>query len=126
MFILCVNCLKQILSQLQINNDIYNLIHHINKNENNYITVDTLFNFFKSTLKRSESETLTKTILNKFDLDSDGLISFEDLKGIIARYINTSFFKYENSEKGQNVNLYASEVLTDDKFTQIVMKLKKI
>ena len=28
MFILCVNCLKQILSQAQINNDIYNLIHH--------------------------------------------------------------------------------------------------
>ncbi len=52
MFILCINCLKQILSQPQINNDIYNLIHHINKNVNNYITVDTLFNFFKSTLKR--------------------------------------------------------------------------
>ena len=47
------------------------------------------------------------------------------MKGIIARYINTSFFKYENSEKEQNVNLYASEVLTDAQFKQIVMKLKK-
>ena len=125
-FILCINYLKKILTLPQINNDIHNLIHYINKNnESNYINVDTLYNFFKANLKRSESETLTKIILNKFDLDSDGLISFEDLKGIIERYINTSFFKYENSEKGQNVNLYASDVLTDSQFKLIVHEIKK-
>ena len=40
---------------------------------------------------------LTKTLICKFDLDADGKISFEDLRGILQRYANTSFFKYENS-----------------------------
>ena len=35
-------------------------------------------------------------IIQKLDVDSDGLISFEDLTSVLKRYIHTSFFKYTN------------------------------
>ena len=42
---------------------------------------------------------LTRNTICKLDLDQDGKISFDDLKGILERHLKTSFFKYENNEK---------------------------
>ena len=124
-FLLCVENLKQLLQSNKIKNDIKLLLNYINEGkETNYITVDQLYNYFMSVFPIQIKENLTKTVICKFDLDSDGKISFEDLKGILNRYINTSFFRFENSEKGQNVNLYAEDFLTDEEFKKIVKEIK--
>ena len=123
-FLVCVEHLKKLLQNNKIKT-IQQLITHINGGiEANYITVDQLYNYFMANFPIQIKENLTKTVVCKFDLDSDGKISYDDLKGIIYRYINTSFFKYENSEKGQNVNLYAQDCLTDEQFKKIVKEIK--
>ena len=123
-FLVCVEHLKKLLQNNKIKT-IQRLITHINGGiAANCITVDQLYNYFMANFPIQIKENLTKTVVCKFDLDSDGKISYDDLKGIIYRYINTSFFKYENSEKGQNVNLYAQDCLTDEQFKKIVKEIK--
>lgn len=57
-----------------------------------YIDVNTMFNFLKTKMER-----VNKNTICKLDLDQDGKISKDDLKGIIDRFLKTSFFKYENN-----------------------------
>lgn len=84
------------------------------------ISIDQMYNF----IKKNQNLEVNKNVLNKFDLDSDGKISIDDLKGILSRYSTAPFFKYENSEKILEVNMYAEEKLTDEKFKQIVRDIK--
>ena len=132
-FLLCVNELNDIFLN-ESNKNINNLISIVNgnQNNNNYITTEQLFTYLKKRIKEKNEnkydnkyEPITKTMICKFDLDSDGKISVEDLKGILQRYTNTNFFKYENNSKNQNVNLFSSEVLSDDEFKAIVRKIKE-
>ena len=132
-FLLCVNELNKMYLN-EANKNINNLISIINgnTNNNNYITIDQLFSYLNKKIKEKNEKTytvkyepITKTVICKFDLDSDGKISVEDLKGILQRYTNTNFFKYENNDKNQNVNLFSSEVLSDDQFKAIVRKIKE-
>ena len=123
-FLLCIEHLKKIILEKKLKN-INELMNYINGgNETNSLTVDQLFKYFMDNFPIEIKENLTKTMICKFDLDSDGKISFDDLKGIINRYISTSFFKYENSEKGQYVNLFASDNLSDEQFKSIVREIK--
>ena len=123
-FLYCVDHLKKLLQTDKIKN-IQQLLNYINGGkETNSISVDQLYNYFMSKFPIQIKEKLTKTIVCKFDLDSDGKVSYEDLKGIINRFINTAFFRFENSEKGQNVNLYAEDFLTDEEFKKIVKEIK--
>ena len=69
-------------------------------------------------------KTITNKTICKLDLDADGLISYDDFRGVIGRYVNTSFFKYENAECFPDINLYPSETMKEDKFKSIVKKLK--
>ena len=127
-FLLCVNEIKKLCES--VGNDIKKTINILNGNDGtNYVIVDKLLSYLKSKIETEEFNLLidipiTKTLICKFDLDSDGKISFEDLRGILQRYANTAFFKYENSDKGQNVNLYASDYLTDEQFKAIVREIK--
>ena len=127
-FLLCVNEIKKLCES--VGNDIKKTINILNGNDGtNYVIVDKLLSYLKSKIETEEFNPLidipiTKTLICKFDLDSDGKISFEDLRGILQRYANTAFFKYENSDKGQNVNLYASDYLTDEQFKAIVREIK--
>ena len=123
-FLLCIDHLKKVIQNNKMKN-IQELINFINgSNELNYVTVEKLYKYFMTTFPIEIKENLKKTVICKFDLDSDGIISYEDLKGIINRYINTSFFKFENSEKGELVNLYAEEFLKDEEFKKIVKEIK--
>ena len=123
-FLYCVDHLKKLLQTDKIKN-IQQLLNYINGGKDtNSISVDQLYNYFMSKFPIQIKEKLTKTIVCKFDLDSDGKVSYEDLKGIINRFINTAFFRFENSEKGQNVNLYAEDFLTDEEFKKIVKEIK--
>ena len=128
-FLLCVNEIKKLCDSL--GKDITKTINYLNGNDNtNYISIDKLLSYLKSKIETEEyfsninNTPLTKTLICKFDLDADGKISFEDLRGILHRYSNTSFFKYENSEKSPNVNLYASDYLNDEQFKAIVREIK--
>ena len=131
-FLYCVNELNKIYFN-EANKNINNLIYIINGNQNNniFITTEQLYIFLKRRLEEinkntydNKYEPITKTLICKFDLDSDGKISVEDLKGILQRYTNTNFFKYENNSTNQNVNLFSSENLNDDEFKAIVRKIK--
>ena len=127
-FLMCVNEVKKLCDSL--GRDIKKTINVLNENNGtNYVTVDKLLVYLKNKIETEEfiptmDAPITKTLICKFDLDSDGKISFEDLRGILQRYANTSFFKYENSDKGQHVNLYASDYVTDEQFKAIVREIK--
>ena len=131
-FLLCVNELnKMYLNEAKNNlNDLISIIND-DKNNNKYITTDKLFSYLKKRINGNNKneynniEPITKTLICKFDLDSDGKVSVEDLKGILQRYTNTNFFKYENNSKSQHVNLFASEDLNDDEFKAIVRQIKE-
>ena len=131
-FLYCVNELNKMYLN-EANKNINNLISIINGNQNNnsFIIIDQLFLFLKKRLEEINKNTydntyepITKAIICKFDLDSDGKVSVDDLKGILQRYTNTNFFKYENNSSNQNVNLFSSENLNDDEFKAIVRKIK--
>ena len=130
-FLLCVNELNKIYFN-EANKNLNNLIYIVNGNQNNnFITTDQLFIFLNKRIKEKNDniynnnyEPITKTLICKFDLDSDGKVSLEDLKGILQRYTNTNFFKYENNSSNQNVNLFSNEILSDDIFKEVVKKIK--
>ena len=63
-------------------------------------------------------------IIQKLDVDSDGLISFEDLTSVLKRYIHTSFFKYANDSSSPDINLYSKEQMSIDKFRNIAKRLR--
>ena len=131
-FLLCVNELNNMYLN-EANKNLNKLISIINgnNNNNNYITTDKLFAYLKGRICKNNEhiynnyEPITKTLICKFDLDSDGKVSVEDLKGILKRYTDTNFFKYENNSKNQYVNLFSSEVLSDDEFKAVVRKIKE-
>ena len=123
-FLLCTNEIKNLCNS--VGNDLKKAINILNGNDGtDYVTVDKLLLYLKNKIETEEfNPNITKTQVCKFDLDSDGKVTFEDLRGILQRYVNTAFFKYENSEKGQNVNLYESDYVTDEQFKAIVRKIK--
>ena len=123
-FLLCIDEVKKLL--IANKGDLQKVISQINCSSNyytdiKYIPVDSLFTYLSKALPNAKFE---KKTVSKFDLDSDGKISYEDLKAILSRYISTSFFKYENSDKETDVNLYASEKLNDSEFKAIVREIK--
>ena len=70
-----------------------------------------------------KNEDIPIYIIQKLDVDSDGLISFEDLTSVLKRYIHTSFFKYTNDSSSPDINLYSKEQMSLDKFKNIAKRL---
>ena len=62
-------------------------------------------------------------IIQKLDIDADGMISFEDLRAVLKRFIHTSFFKYFNNSTDPNINLFSKETMNEIKFKGIIKKL---
>ena len=62
-------------------------------------------------------------IIQKLDIDADGLISFDDLKAVLKRFTLTSFFKYTNDSTNPNINLFSSETMSETKYKSIIKKL---
>ena len=62
-------------------------------------------------------------IIQKLDIDADGKISFNDLKGVLKRFSLTSFFKYTNDSTKADINLFSSETMNEVKYKGIIKKL---
>ena len=83
-------------------------------------------------LKEKYNIKISDKVILKLDVDSDGLISYEDMKSILKRYEVTGFFKYTNEASNPQINFYSKENLPEDKIKSIIknlsnyMKLKNI
>ena len=63
-------------------------------------------------------------IIQKLDIDADGLISIEDLKGVLKRYNGTLYFKYSNDSTKPNINLFSKETMQEKKIKTICVKIQ--
>ena len=66
---------------------------------------------------------IPEKIIQKLDIDADGMISFEDLRAVLKRFVHTSFFKYWNDSSDPNINLFSKETMSQSKFKGIIKKL---
>ena len=124
------NCIEKIISYIskECENDLkifFQKLNHMEKKSyydiKTTITIKQLHDFFIP----YKIKGLNNNIICKFDLDSDGLISYEDLQGILERYKSTNFFKFDNSSFTPDNNLYSYENMTDTKFKNLVREIKK-
>ena len=97
-------CIEEFMKFLhnECNDDLFIFLVKINNMSNNSsikktITNDRLFEFF-----RGRVDSLSMNIMNKFDYDRDGVISMDDLKNIILKYVNSHFF---DDKKQINYNI---------------------
>ena len=123
--------LCQVLSNLLINeckNDVESLMYLIErgntKKTNSLIihkplTFEQIRNFLNS-IKMN----IPDYIIQKLDIDSDGMISFDDLYSVLKRYNHTSFFKYTNDSTDPNIHLFSKEKMSTEKFKDIVKRLR--
>ena len=63
-------------------------------------------------------------IIQKLDIDADGLISFYDLKVVLKRYNGTLYFKYYNDSTSPNIKLFSKETMTERKIKTICIKIQ--
>ena len=123
----CIEVIKQYISE-ECKNDLRIFFQKLNKQEKRSyydikttISIKQLHDFFK----KYDIKGLNNNVVCKFDLDSDGIVSIEDIQGIFERYCSTSFFKFDNSSFTPDNNLYAYETMSDTKFKNLVRDIKK-
>ena len=123
----CIEAIKKYLNE-ECQNDLrifFQKLNHMEKKSyydiKTTITIKQLHDFFKN----YKIKGLNDNVVCKFDLDSDGIVSLEDIQGIFERYCSTSFFKFDNSSFTPDNNLYAYETMTEDKFKSLVREIKK-
>ena len=63
-------------------------------------------------------------IIQKLDIDADGLISFEDLKAVLKRYSGTLYFKYSNDSTNPNIKLFSKETMTEKKIKLLCVRFQ--
>ena len=66
---------------------------------------------------------IERKVIQKLDLDSDGLISYDDLHAVLLRYRDTLYFKYYNNSNNANINLFTKDILSQEKINIICEKL---
>ena len=82
------------------------------------LTIEQMINFLNK-----NDLIIQNKIINKLDIDADGLISIDDLKAVLNRFSLTSFFKYTNDSTSPTIKLYSSEAISNSKFISIIKKL---
>ena len=123
--------LCQILSNLLINEckkDVESLMYLIEKGStkktNSLIIHKPLtFEQIKAFLTKLKFN-IPDYIIQKLDIDSDGMISYDDLYSVLKRFIYTSYFKYTNDSTNPNINLFSDEKMSIEKFKDIVRRLR--
>ena len=122
-----VKFFSQILLK-ECDNDLEKLFNYINKGiiKKSYfigtikpLTLEQILKFLKEKYNQSISE---KAIL-KFDVDSDGVISYEDMKSVLKRFNVTNFFKYNNKVSNPQIQFFTKENLSEDKNKSIILSL---
>ena len=124
------NCIEVIKSYIlkECKNDLkifFQKINHMEKYSYYDIKTTITIKQLQDFLSPYKIKGLNNNIVCKFDLDSDGIISYEDLQGILERYKSTNFFKFENSSFTPDTNLYAYETMSETKFKNLVREIKK-
>ena len=66
---------------------------------------------------------IEKKVIMKLDIDSDGLLSYDDLYSVLLRYRDTLYFKYYNNSCNPNINLFSKDLLSKEKIYVICEKL---
>ena len=119
------------LSNLLINeckNDVESLMNLIETGSTknlNKIKVRKPLNFEQiKTFLNKKDLNIPDYIINKLDIDADGMISFEDLTSVLKRFSYTSFFKYKNESTDPNIYLFSDEKMSKEKFNSIVKRIK--
>ena len=87
-------------------------------NRHKPLSIEEVFNFFKR-----ENINIDKKVIQKLDIDSDGLISYDDLYSVLLRYRDTLYFKYYNNANDANINLFTKDSLSKEKIRIIAQKL---
>ena len=123
--------LCQLLSNLLKNeckNDVESLMYLIergNTKKTNSLVIHKPLTFEQiKTFLNKINMNIPDHIIQKLDIDADGMVSFEDLKAVLKRFIYTSFFKYTNDSKSPNIDLYSKEKMSTEKFKDIVKRLR--
>ena len=124
-FTKCVEALGRYIKS-ECDGKLIKFFQKMNKSENRSvydtkktITLSQLMSFLQNRIGSVDSN-----VVCKFDLDSDGLISYDDITGVVERYLSTSFFKFENNSLSPTTNLYANDTMTEEKFKSIVKDIK--
>ena len=113
----------------ECNNDIENLMYLIDigvakkqtsLNVHKPLTVQQIKKYIDSLNLKIE---IPNKIIQKLDIDADGLISYEDLKAVLLRYSDTLYFKYVNDSSNPDINLYSKETMNERKIKIICTKL---
>ena len=87
-------------------------------NKHKPLTINQLNDFLiKSNLP------IEKKVIMKFDVDSDGQLSYDDLYSVLLRYRDTLYFKFYNNSSIPNINLFSKDMLSKDKIHAICEKL---
>ena len=87
-------------------------------NKHQPLTVEQFEHFL-----RKENMAIDKKVILKLDIDSDGVISYDDLYSILLRYKDTLYFKYYNNANDANINLFTKDSLSKEKIRIISQKL---
>ena len=123
--------LCQILSNLLINeckNDVESLMYLIEKGntkKTNSLVIHKPLTFEQIKIFLNKIKiNIPDYIIQKLDIDSDGMISYDDLNSVLKRFNYTSFFKYTNDSKDPNINLFSKEKMSTEKFKDIAKRLK--
>ena len=114
----------------ECNNDIENLMYLIDigipkkqstLNVHKPLTVQQIKKYIDSL---NLNVVIPNKIIQKLDIDADGLISYEDLKAVLLRYSDTLYFKYVNDSTSPDINLYSKETMNETKIKIICNKLQ--
>ena len=123
--------LCEILSQVLLNkceNDIEKFMYLIDigvpkKSNSLNVHKPLLANQISKFILEKFNENIPEKIILKLDIDSDGLISYDDIKSVLKRYNLTSYFKYDNNSRNPNISLFSKETLSEEKIKSIIKKL---
>ena len=116
-FLKCIEHLKKILRE-DCNNDLYLFFVKMNNMENGYgmkkfVTIEKLYEFFRNNVDMLQEKTMYM-----FDVDGDGVVSFEDMKKIIIQYIDKEFF--DNKKQIQKDTNAKNDKITFESYKKIV------
>ena len=122
---ICEFLLDKLRNECQ--NDIQRLMYLIENNpktritalnQHKPLTIEQFHNFLEK-----ENIHIDKKVILKLDIDSDGVISYDDLYSILLRYKDTLYFKYYNNSNDTNINLFTKDSLSKNKLRIIAQKL---
>ena len=90
-FLKCVEHLRKYLKD-DCNNDLFLFFVKMNNMDNGhgmkkYVAIEKLYEFFRNNVDMLQEKTMYE-----FDIDGDGVVSFDDMKKVITTYIDKGFF----------------------------------